>query len=41
MNDQMIFLDEFVIMPNHMHGIIVIKKNPDEAVGAIHELPKR
>ena len=27
-------LDEFIIMPNHMHGIIVITD-----VGAIHELP--
>ena len=27
-------LDEFVIMPNHIHGVIII--NP---VGAIHELP--
>src|SRR6185503_5853198 len=26
--------DEFVIMPNHIHGIIVIT-----TVGAIHELP--
>jgi len=29
-------LDEFVIMPNHIHGIIIIQ-NAD--VGAIHELP--
>lgn len=28
-------LDEFVIMPNHVHGIIVIK----DVVEAIHELP--
>lgn len=28
-------LDEFVIMPNHIHGIIIIK----DSVGAIHELP--
>ena len=27
-------LDEFIVMPNHVHGIIVIR-----AVGAIHELP--
>ncbi len=26
-------LDEFVIMPNHIHGIIIIK----DSVGAIHE----
>ena len=31
-------LDEFIIMPNHIHGIIVI--NPNLCfVGAIHELP--
>jgi putative transposase len=28
-------LDEYVIMPNHFHGIVVINHN----VGAIHELP--
>ncbi len=28
-------LDEFIIMPNHLHGLIVI----DEDIGAIHELP--
>ncbi len=27
-------LDEYVVMPNHIHGIIIIKN-----VGAIHELP--
>jgi putative transposase len=30
----MAFMDEWVIMPNHMHGIIVINN-----VGAIHESP--
>jgi REP element-mobilizing transposase RayT len=29
-----ITLDEFVIMPNHIHGIVLIN-----GVGAIHELP--
>ena len=29
--------DEFVIMPNHIHGIVVI--HDDNTVGAIHELP--
>ena len=29
-------LDEFIIMPDHLHGIIVIGEN---TVGAIHELP--
>ena len=41
-------LDEFVVMPNHVHGIIIIKKRVDDevesknktrSVGAIHELP--
>ncbi len=30
-------IDEFVIMPNHFHGIIVL----NECVGAIHESPLR
>ena len=30
-------LDEFVVMPNHVHAIIVI--TDDNGVGAIHELP--
>jgi putative transposase len=30
-------LDEFVVMPNHVHGIVVI--TADDPVGAIHELP--
>ena len=33
-------LDKFVIMPNHVHGIIMILGN-DESVGAIHESPLR
>jgi putative transposase len=32
-------LDEFVVMPNHVHGIVVI--TADDSVGAIHELPLR
>jgi REP element-mobilizing transposase RayT len=28
-------VDEFIVMPNHVHGIIII----NEMVGAIHELP--
>ncbi|HLD27558.1 MAG TPA: transposase [Patescibacteria group bacterium] len=31
-------LDAFIIMPNHIHGIIVIKQYH---VGAIHELPRQ
>ena len=31
-------LDEFVVMPNHIHGIIIVN---DSNVGAIHELPLR
>ncbi|MCX7725624.1 MAG: hypothetical protein N2053_02115, partial [Chitinispirillaceae bacterium] len=30
-------LDEFIIMPNHIHGVIIINEN--DIVGAIHELP--
>ncbi len=32
-------LDAFGVMPNHIHGIIVIVDSPN--VGAIHELPLR
>jgi putative transposase len=31
-------LDDYVIMPNHVHGIIIIN---DASVGAIHESPQR
>lgn len=35
-------LDEFVIMPNHVHGIVwITDKNDSIPVGAIHELPLR
>jgi putative transposase len=30
-----VILDEFVVMPDHFHGIVII----NDAVGAIHELP--
>jgi len=33
-------LDDYVIMPNHVHGIIIIGDN-NNTVGAIHELPLR
>jgi len=33
-----IMLDEYIIMPNHIHGIIFIQNN-DNTVGVIHELP--
>ena len=32
----LVYLDECVIMPNHMHGVVVIND-----VGAIHESPRR
>jgi REP element-mobilizing transposase RayT len=32
-------LDEFVVMPNHMHGIIVITSGADNIVGAQHAAP--
>jgi REP element-mobilizing transposase RayT len=34
-------LDEYVIMPNHMHAIIVVGGDVYNGVGAIHELPLR
>jgi len=34
-------LDTFVVMPNHIHGIIVIKGNDDVGVGATHASPLR
>ncbi len=37
-----VILDEFVVMPNHFHGIIGIEyKFEQNPVGAIHELPLR
>jgi len=36
-NHYNITLDEYVIMPNHIHGIIII----NDIVGAIHESPLR
>jgi REP element-mobilizing transposase RayT len=32
-------MGEFVVMPNHFHGIIIFTADIDHAVGAIHELP--
>lgn len=32
-------LDEFVIMPNHVHGIIWIVEKPNKTVGATHASP--
>ena len=35
-----VVMDEFIVMPNHVHGIIVITDNKATVpVGAIHELP--
>ncbi|ABB31308.1 hypothetical protein GeomeDRAFT_1864, partial [Geobacter metallireducens RCH3] len=32
--------DEFIVMPNHVHGIMVVQENEiGGGVGAIHELP--
>jgi REP element-mobilizing transposase RayT len=43
-----IVMDAFVVMPDHIHGIIIINDNANDAspgaaesVGAIHELPLR
>ena len=30
-------IDEFVIMPNHIHGIIVIKPSVNERIGGVDE----
>lgn len=32
-------LDQFVVMPNHVHGIVNIVSGIENNVGAIHELP--
>jgi REP element-mobilizing transposase RayT len=32
-------LDAFVIMPNHLHGIVVLPSDPHEPVGARHASP--
>jgi putative transposase len=32
-------LDAFVIMPNHLHGIVVLSGDPDDPVGARHASP--
>ena len=37
-NHYAVELDDFVMMPNHIHGIIIIR---DSTVGAIHESPLR
>jgi putative transposase len=34
-----VVLDEYVIMPNHIHAIIIINGDAVNPVGAIHELP--
>ena len=36
---QGIRIPTFVVMPNHVHSVIHIVKNPNSTVGAIHELP--
>ncbi|MGM0377476.1 MAG: transposase [Bacteroidota bacterium] len=39
-----VVLDTFIVMPNHVHGIIGIEYHPERdqhPVGAIHELPLR
>jgi len=34
------FLDAYIVMPNHVHAIVVISdKSLDQSVGAIHESP--
>jgi putative transposase len=36
-----VVLDAFIMMPNHVHGIIGIEYHPAHPAGAIHELPLR
>ncbi len=31
--------DEFIVMPNHFHGIIIINDNPNTSVGAMSHRP--
>ncbi len=38
---QNVSLDEFIVMPNHIHGIIIINKTSSINVGTIHELSLR
>lgn len=38
---QNVELDAFVIMPNHMHGILLIMDQGESSVGAKHWPPKR
>jgi putative transposase len=32
-------LDGYAIMPNHVHGIVILSEKEEKGVGAIHELP--
>lgn len=34
-----VVLDAFVVMPNHVHGIVVIQNDPDTIVGAQRAVP--
>ncbi|HAO99202.1 MAG TPA: transposase [Fibrobacteres bacterium] len=36
-----VHLDEFIIMPNHVHGILQILKDPIESVGTRHAVSRR
>ncbi|HQT91530.1 MAG TPA: hypothetical protein PL001_05835, partial [Candidatus Kryptobacter bacterium] len=36
---QNVEMDEFVVMPNHFHGIIIINENPNPNVGAMSHRP--
>jgi REP element-mobilizing transposase RayT len=40
-NYDYIRIQAYVVMPNHVHGIIQITKKHNPSVGAIHELPLR
>jgi len=32
-------LDEFIVMPNHLHGVILLWSDEDDRVGARHAVP--
>jgi len=38
---QCVELNEFIIMPNHIHGIIIIKENVNDVVGAQYFVPQK
>lgn len=35
-----IIMDEFIVMPNHFHALIIIDKNPEQFVGNVFQKPR-